>query len=349
MTTVTPFLSEINQQPEALASLLHHLRGDGGFHLEAAHDLCAGRDLHFVGMGSSMIAPLAVRPALVRFGIAAEIREAGELLHYTPDSIPSEAVVVAISQSGESAETLRVVKSLSPSHRVLAVTNTPDSGLGRRGDVVLALCAGAEAAISTKTYSNTLALLHVLGALLTSGDVEAEASRLEKIAGDMQVVLDERRDEMVAAAGFFRGAAFLYFIARGPSLAAAHQGALTLNEGARLPTCALAGGTFRHGPLELAGEDFSAVIAAPQGSTWDLSAGLAGELAEAGGRVLFLTDRPPPDPSENLRIVAVPRRGEDLFSLSACIPIELLLDQMARDRGREAGVFERITKVTATE
>jgi glucosamine--fructose-6-phosphate aminotransferase (isomerizing) len=157
-----------------------------------------------------------------------------------------------------------------------------------------------------------------------------------------------RADEVEAAAEFLRGADFLYFIGRGPSLAAAHQGALTFNEGARLPTCALPGGTFRHGPFELVGPDFAAVLLAPAGRTVDLATGMAREVAQAGGRVLLLTDRPAPV-ARGLHVLRLPARDEDLFGLQACVPLELLLYHVALQRGRQAGVFERITKVTRRE
>ncbi|MFH1567020.1 MAG: SIS domain-containing protein, partial [Gemmatimonadota bacterium] len=271
-----------------------------------------------------------------------------ELLHYGLEALPADGVVVAISQSGESAETLRVVEHLAPRHPVVAITNDPESRLGRRGQVLLPLCAGAEAAISTKTYSNTLALLHLLAAAVAGRDLEAECRRLEGLAADMTEALD-RREAMDGAADFLRDAAFLYFLARGPALAAARQAALTFSEGARLPTCALAGGSFRHGPLELAGEGFAAAVLAPAGGTWELSTALAGQIAAAGGRVLLLTDRAPAARAGGLRIVDLPPCGEDLFPLAACVPVELLLYRMARDRGREAGVFQHISKVTRRE
>ncbi|MFH1570825.1 MAG: SIS domain-containing protein, partial [Gemmatimonadota bacterium] len=184
------FLDEIREQPQALGRLLQHLGGPGRSALQAAADLGAGRALAFVGMGSSHYAPLAVRPSLARAGVRADLWEAGELLHYGLEALPADGVVVAISQSGESAETLRVIEHLDPRHPVVAITNDPASRLGRRGQVVLPLCAGAEAAISTKTYSNTLALLHLLAAAVAGRDLEAERRRLEGLAADMTEALD---------------------------------------------------------------------------------------------------------------------------------------------------------------
>ena len=345
------FLEEIHQQPEALRELLGYYRGAGGELLEEVAEQVrsrAGR-LLFTGMGSSFFAPLAVRYRLLRGGIETEIWEAGELLHYGLDRCAEQAVMVAISQSGESAETRRVVERVRGKCPLVTVTNDAQSYLGRSGDVMLPMRAGEEASISTKTYTNTLALLHLLAAVLTDGDDEREFARLERLADEMDVFLKERQDGIAAAAEFLVGVPFLYFIGRGPALAAAHQGALTFNEGARLPTCALAGGTFRHGPFELVDERFAAVFLVPGGNTRDMAVGMACEVAEAGGRVLLLTDGAADDLPSGIHAVRLPGLGEELFSLNVCLPVEQLLFHVAQQRGREAGVFERIDKVTRRE
>ena len=256
------FLEEIHQQPAALRTVLGYYCREGKEALQAVCDLWGAGEkrLLFTGMGSSHYAPLAIRRMLVAARVPAEIWEAGELLHYHLEVCTGQTMVVAISQSGESAETCGVVEKVRESCPVVTLTNAPESYLGRCGDVVLPLCAGEEAAISTKTYTNTLAVLHLLATALANGELEAAHERLGRLANDMETWLTRRREELVRAADFLAARPFLYFIARGPSLAAAHQGALTFNEGARLPTGALAGGTFRHGPFELVGEEFAAVF-----------------------------------------------------------------------------------------
>jgi len=376
------FLHEIHEQPAALRSLLEYYRGEGAEQLRAVCQWCGTgqRPLLFTGMGSSYHAPLSSHTRLAAAGVRADLVEAGELLHYGLglglESHLRDSVLVAVSQSGESSETRQVVEALRGRCRIAAITNEPESAVGRGADAVLPMCAGEEAAISTKTYTNTLGLLHLLAALLTSADLEEELSRIDRVAAGMEAILAKgsesldfaaeflegadflyfvaRGPAMAAAsldfaAEFLEGADFLYFVARGPAMAAAHQGALTFNEGARLPTCALAGGAFRHGPLELAGPDFSGVFLAPPGKTRDLIRGLAGEVAQAGGRVLLFGDEAPEGPNQGICCIAVPDLGEDLFSANVCLPLELLLYHVAQQRGHEAGVFERIGKVTRRE
>ena len=103
----------------------------------------------FAGMGSSHYAPLAIRPALASAGVRAEIWEGGELLHYHLETCDRESVIVAVSQSGESAETRRVVEEAGGVCRVVSITNQAGSFLGRSGDPVLLMQAGEEDSIST--------------------------------------------------------------------------------------------------------------------------------------------------------------------------------------------------------
>jgi len=348
---VSQFLTEIHEQPAALRALVEYYRGEGAGRLDAARALCEepGRSVLFAGMGSSYYAPMAIRARLAAAGARVDIVEAGELLHYELGACTADTVVVAVSQSGESAETRQIAEALAGRCRLVAVTNEPDSALGRCGEIVLPMCAGKEAAISTKTYTNTLALLYLLGVVLSSRDLDGGLARLEQVAADMQARLDQSGDEMAGAAAFLEGASFLYFVARGPAVAAAYQGALTFNEGARLPTCALPGGTFRHGPLELVDKEFAAVFLAPHGPTRELILGLASEVVEAGGRALVLTDDAPPELGDRGHVIELPHGEEDLFPLRVCVPVELLLYHMARQRGGEAGVFQRIGKVTRRE
>lgn len=347
---MSQFSSEIRAQPDALRALVEYYRGEGAEALAAARAQCAGeqRPVLFTGMGSSFYASLTVRARLAVAGRRVELTEAGELLHYEVESRAPESILVAVSQSGESAETRQVAEALSEQGGVVAVTNEPDSALARCADVVLPLRAGEEVAVSTKTYTNTLALLHLLATAVTSGALEPELVRLEQVAALMEDTLERRAEEMEAVAAYLEGAGFLYFVARGPALAAAHQGALTFTEGARLPTCALAGGAFRHGPLELAGPGFAGLFFAPEGRARHLTAAAAREVAQAGGRVLLLTTVAEA-PAEGLLVIALPDVGEELFSLNACVPVELLLYHVARERGLEAGVFEHISKVTRRE
>ncbi len=139
--------------------------------------------------------------------------EAGEFLHHSMYGLRPDDVVVAISQSGESVETVRVAERL-PKERVLAITNVSDSSLTKLAALTLPLFAEAEASITTKTYTNTLALLLLLAAETLGRGKDQIVAGIRRCADNADHFRAERQAEVDAAAEFLKGAPFLYFIAR---------------------------------------------------------------------------------------------------------------------------------------
>jgi glucosamine--fructose-6-phosphate aminotransferase (isomerizing) len=161
---MTPFESDIAAQAATLDLLAAHYAATGADALDAARALATGASsVVIVGMGSSRSAAL---PAVTTIGacLPADVREAGELLHYGMGAIRPDALVVLVSQSGRSVETLAVAERLrAAGHpRIVAVTNDPASPMASMADVVLPILAGDEATVSTKTWVTTFAVLGLL-------------------------------------------------------------------------------------------------------------------------------------------------------------------------------------------
>ncbi|MCL6547818.1 MAG: SIS domain-containing protein [Alicyclobacillus sp.] len=369
------YLNEIMEQPQALRRMWDRWRGD-----RALADL--GRKyrdepgpLLFVGMGSSNYAPVAVRARLSRAGVPFRVAEAGELVHYELGGVDAGTWLIAVSQSGESYETRVAVERLRGHvRRVVAITNEPQSSLASLADNVLLLEAGAEAGSTTKTFMNTVLALHLLVDQLAGPAVGVAEADIEGCIRAVEACLADGREraaEMAAAlgvpglareseaaasgadgtgarAGVPEDAGALHLIARGPTLAAAHQSGLILAETTDLFTQSLAGGSFRHGPYELAGPAHRAVILAPGGRTQHLLLQLAAELAERGSRVALLTDAAA-SPFSSLYHWPMPKVSEDLAPILYFLPMELFGWHVARMRGRTPGMMRNMAKVTNVE
>jgi len=339
------FLQEVAQQPAALGELIAHYRGAEGARLE----LWAGRArkigrVVFSGMGTSEFAPDMLLAALARQGVAASTVDAGELLHY-PRPVPG--MLVLVSQSGESVETRKLATRCQPAGGLAAIVNDTESTVARAAELMLPMYAGRETAISTKTYVNTLAVLHLMAQALRGTEaVEEGLRRLEEIADAMP-----QCDEAAIAHGatLLSDAAALHFISRGPAMVAAKQAALTFMEGARLSTVAFTGGLFRHGPFELVDASHRCVFFIPGGATCHLLTAMAQELVEKGSHVVVVSDESTTLPEPTCCVLKVPDFGEELFALSAATTQALLLDAVARERGLQAGVFRYGQKVTTRE
>lgn len=345
------FLDEVAEQGKILRDLVEFYSGEGRIYLSNAfHSLYhRTRSFLFTGMGTSEFVPEVIRDYLGDKSMAPVIvREAGELLHYGMDAIRDDDIIVVISQSGESIEPRKVTDLLRYHKYLVSVTNNKESSIARASVLHLPMVAGDEATISNKTYTNSMAVLLLLSRAFVNEEWPPILDQLTPIADGMDDFLANRRSEIEQAAELLKDAHTVYFVARGPSVAAARQAALTFQEGCHVFTSALPGGSMRHGPFEIVGPGHHAVLFASDGRGGDLVRNTASEMAELGSKVVLFTSREVPD-HPNMASVVLSPGDPELFPLACAVPQELLLDRMASDRGWTAGVFTRGSKITATE
>lgn len=307
----------------------------------------------FTGMGSSLS---AVRPAAARMtalGRLAVAQEAGELLHYGVGALPRSSVVVLASQSGRSAETLRLGQHLRRSipSRIVAIVNDVASPIGRLADVVLPMYAEEEATVATKTFIATFVVAHALADTCVGvPDRLVDAA----LACELPLRLTEvgARSELASeAASLFRETEAFVIVGRGPSFAAANYAALMLKETVAIPAEAILGGSLRHGPIEIACPRVGVIVLAPDGPTKALSVRLAFDTASLGSPTWLLTSSTPDvDPmADRLVATLLPEVSEALAALLYIVPIQHLAVQLAATRGREPGVLLHAEKVTTEE
>ncbi|MFB5189140.1 SIS domain-containing protein [Alicyclobacillus fastidiosus] len=345
------YLSEILEQPMALSRLYDSWRScETLSRLAQAYARCP-RPLIFVGMGSSHYAPIVIRARLARAGIPYRIEEAGEVLHYERDTIARDSWVIAISQSGESYETRELAKFLQGRvERVVAITNESASTLATVADDVLLLGAGVEEGSTTKTFMSTCFGLHMFVDALTGEEVATREAVME-----LQRVLETKHEEIARQAENVieildvskdRVPHPIHLIARGPMLATALQSALILAETTDLFACALPGGSFRHGPFELAGSGHRAIFFAPKGATQDLVIKMALEVHRRGSKVVVVGDFAGDLPFLQIQVPSV---SEEWAPLLYFLPMELFGYAVARWRDRIPGMMTQMGKVTAVE
>jgi glucosamine--fructose-6-phosphate aminotransferase (isomerizing) len=348
----TRFVSEIRMQPAALRTVTDFYSGENGAALlsRIAEIVRAKRKLVFTGMGTSLYAPYILVKELAEILPCLEIIDAGELLHFGLKSFHGDEIVIAVSQSGESIETKQVVNALKGKVAVASIVNNLSSSLAMNSDHVLPLHAGNEASISTKTYTNTLAVLLLLSTHIRSEKPGDIVHHLRETAGIMEKNLEEINSRAHRAAEFFGDLSILHLIARGSDLVTARQWALTMKEGTGVFTEALSAGLFRHGPIELAGCGHHAVCILSRDNKPELTANLAEDLAKFGTRVLVIADARYTD-LENLPVLVIPVECPvSRFFPLLCAPfIEFFIHETAKNKGREAGIFRHAHKTTSRE
>ncbi|MCL6600232.1 MAG: SIS domain-containing protein [Alicyclobacillus macrosporangiidus] len=348
---MSQYLTEILEQPTALLRLYNTWKTDPVLSVLAKAYQKTRPPLAFIGMGSSHYAPTVVRSRLSKANIPFRIEEAGELLHYELDGIPSDAWVIAISQSGESYETKTAAERLRAKvERIIAITNEPKGTLANFADHVLLLHAGREVGSTTKTFLNTLLALHLFTDAITGHPIVTE-ERLDALVNALARCSDRLKDKAKELVDYFQipdgpSPEPIHIVARGPMLATALQSALILAETTDLFVSALAGGTFRHGPYELCGPQHRAIFLAPAGKTQDLLINMAKEVHHHGSKVVLLSDRDDDFPFYHLRL---PKLSEELAPLLYFLPIELFGYTTALHRNREPGMMRHMGKVTTVE
>ena len=351
------FLAEIGGQPDALRRAARALV-DQRDTIEAVRD--AGRragGVVFTGMGASYDACYPAVNELAVHGVLALQIDAAELLHFRSHVLSPATVLVLVSQSGRSAEVVRLLDALDGRPErpvVLSITNGLANPLAERSDLRLDTRAGTEEGPSTMTFASSLVQLAAVAGALSErsgrvGGVKVDPIERARTAAHeaseaVETVLD---DETLAPR--LAGSAdheTLVVLARGPARAAAEMGALTLKEcGVTAESYETA--AFRHGPFELAGPGLSAVVVATEPETRSLDLGLAADLVGTGASVVVVSSEGDvPEGALGVRIPSVDRLLSPAVSI---VPIQLLAWRLANARGRVPGVYTRASKVTTHE
>ena len=347
-----PFIAEISGQPDAIrraaAGVVEQLHV-----LERVAAIGHERTVAFTGMGSSYDACYPSVTALAAAGIPTLHIDASELLHFRRNVLADAGLLITVSQSGESAEVVRLVEGLSRDHGspfVVAVTNGTDNSLARLAGGVLDTRAGDAVGPSTMTFAAALIVVATVARVLR-GEAPMDAAKetqrgAEAAAASIDALLARSTlpDELTAWLG---GRPHSVILARGPARAAAEMGALTLKEAIGLPIESLQTAQFRHGPLELAGPDLAAIVIATEPVTRDLDVGLAGELVSLGAAAIAVVEGG--ETPEGVMRIDIGAQDRLLSSAVSILPAQLLAWKLAVERGRPPGSYIRASKVTTRE
>jgi glutamine---fructose-6-phosphate transaminase (isomerizing) len=318
--------------PPRLASLASRL-GEGGF-----------RRVVLTGMGSSYhgLAPLHLR--LVGAGHASAMVESSELLYYQEALLGDGTLLVLVSQSGRSAEIVRLLHTVrGRAVTTIGVTNTAPSPLAAAAHACVLTHAGEEATVSCKTYVASQMALAFLGEALAGGDAASALAALEPAIAATEAYVSGWRAHVDALAAHLEGVRAVYYAGRGPSLAAACSAGLITKESTHLPSEGMSSAAFRHGPMEMLDASVFLLVLEGAARTRALNASLVADVRAAGARA-FLAGAGSDEPALRL-----PDLGDLARPVLELLPAEMITLTLAALHGREAGRFERATKVTATE
>jgi len=354
---------EIFEQPEAIANTLEgRLHGnrvlEAAFGPEAKAIFDGVRSVQIVACGTSYHAGLVARNWFEGLaGIPCNVEVASEFRYRHP--IPNaDALVVAISQSGETADTLAAVRGAREIGfgSVLSIVNSPESSLVRESDLVLMTRAGPEIGVaSTKAFTTQLTALLLLVVALGRRhalDAKAEARIVEQLRSlpglcERVLALD---DHVNSLAGRFADKHHALFLGRGVQYPVAMEGALKLKEISYIHAEAYPAGELKHGPLALVDADMPVVVVAPNDALLEkLKSNLEEVRARGGELYVFADQHAGVHPSPSVHVLEVPSMGEHITPIVYTIPLQLLAYHVAVLKGTDIDQPRNLAKSVTVE
>jgi glucosamine--fructose-6-phosphate aminotransferase (isomerizing) len=352
-------LKEIHEQPAALrATLSGRLHAGGAVDLSVV-DLTGLERVAIVGCGTSYHAGLLGKDAIERLArIPVEVAVASEY-RYADPIVDEKTLVVAISQSGETTDTLAAVEAAQDfGGRVLAVTNTQGSLITREADAVLLTKAGPEICVaSTKTFLAQVAALDLLALELARTRDTVPERELLKLGRDLRRapekveetlgLLEGRVEE---AAQIFEGARCALFLGRGRSYPVALEGALKLKEISYLPAEGYPAGEMKHGPIALVDENCPVVAVLGEGLVREKTLSNVEETLARGADVLTVAREDDKAARRISRVVLpIPEAPKMLGPLVLSVPLQLLAYRVAKNRGLDVDKPRNLAKSVTVE
>ena len=360
-------LKEIHEQPRAVQETLRErVRGDrlvlGDLEL-SDEDLRAVDKVFIVGCGTSFHAGMVARYAIEHWArLPAEIDVASEFRYRDP-VLDAQSLVVGVSQSGESLDTMeacRFARSANNKARVLVVCNVVDSSMAREADAVLYTRAGPERGVAaTKTHLAQIVAMELLAlrlaqvrGLLYPEEVARQVEALHAMPALIERVL-ARSDEICDTARRYTGTRDFFFLGRGVGYPVALEGALKLKEISYARAEAYPAGEMKHGPIALIEPGTVVVAIATRGRLHSKIVNNIDEVRARGATVVVVAnegdDATAAHADSVLWVPAVPR-GAELFSpMVDVVALQLFAYAIAKARGADVDQPRNLAKTVTVE
>lgn len=338
-------LKEIHEQPEAVRNTLFEVSDIK----KIVSQFPEFKRVTFVACGTSYHASLVGKYLFEGLlGLPTDVILASEF-EFSEKAIDPQALVIFISQSGETADTLKALRIANKKAKTLAIVNVLGSTATREADYVIFTRAGPEIGVAaTKTYISQLTCIYLLAACMCQDEELLE--ELQKIPDCMKAVLS-LEDEIKEMAGKYKDAQDFFFIGRGFSYPTALEGALKLKEITYIHGEGYAAGELKHGPLALIDDDVPVVAVVPPGKSHDRTLSNVQEVKARGARVIGLgSEDDQVLSSEASDMVEFPHQIPELLSpLLYVVPLQLLAYHISVQRGIDPDKPKNLAKCVTVE
>lgn len=352
-------LKEIYEQPTALRNVVKgRIQGEklaaDAFGVAAKDIFNSIEHVQIVACGTSYHAGLVARYWLEEYaGLSCHVEIASEF-RYRKSVVPPASLLVTLSQSGETADTLaalRLAKTLNYA-ATLTICNVATSSLVRESDLAFLTQAGTEIGVaSTKAFTTQLASLLMLVAAL-SGSTEVESRIVQALLALPQAVSDALfiAPEIEALAEEFNDKDHALFLGRGVHYPIAMEGALKLKEVSYIHAEAYAAGELKHGPLALIDANMPVIVIAPENELLDKLKSNIAEVRARGSLMYIFTEQGTGfKPDSSMHRVHLPRVDAFTAPILYSLPLQLLSYYIAKIKGTDIDQPRNLAKSVTVE
>jgi glucosamine--fructose-6-phosphate aminotransferase (isomerizing) len=317
------------------------------------------RRIVMVSAGASWISSLIGKFMIEELsGVPAEVDYSAEFRYRRPP-IDERTMMIAVSQSGETADTLAALEE-GRRHgcHLLAITNTVDSSIARKADAQLYTRCGPEISVTTTKCFLTqieafyLFAIHLAARLgrLSEREVNAMLQPAFAIPAQIKEVLEKRERQIERVARKYGKARDFLYLGRGINYPVALEGALKLKEISYIHAEGYSAGEMKHGPIALIDEEMPVVVIIPRDNVYEKTLSNLREVESRNGRIIAVTDYSTPELAEIAwDIIEVPTTHRMLMPVLTTVPLQLLAYHIAVYRGTDVDQPRNLAKSVTVE
>ncbi len=329
-------LKEISEQPDTILRAGQNTQKA----IEQATDFIQhAKSLYITGSGTSFNAALIAKYLMSKYSkIKLETILSSEL-PTLPNSIDPNSILIAVSQSGESADVLEAVDIAKKSNaKILSIVNLLTSALVRESSLVMGMNCGPEIGVAaTKSFTSQLAILYQITEKLCDGCIGLDFNQVSE--GIKKILSDHSKIQEIAKK--LKDVTDIYVLGRGIHYPIASEAALKLKELTYIHAEGIPGGELKHGPLALMDSNVYVIIINPNDSTYSDTITSASEIKARGAKIIGVSDK-------NSDVydywIQIPTIKEPLFPLIEIIPIQLLAYYSALEKNTDPDYPRNLAK-----
>lgn len=356
-------LKEINEQPEGVKNTLERrIDENGNIVLDGIHltkeDLDNINRIYIVACGTAYHAGLLGKNALEKYLKVPVITDIASEFRYSDNFVDEHSLVILVSQSGETADTLAVLRdSKAKGAKILAITNVVGSSISREADEVFYTWAGPEIAVaSTKAYTTQITSLYMiaLNFALEKGTITREEyletiEKMKELPDKIQSVLDNQ-DKIKETAEKIVSKEHVFFLGRGVDYSLAMEGSLKLKEVSYIHSEAFAAGELKHGTIALIEEGTPVISIATQENLFEKMVSNMQEVKARGAFVASIAqehNRSVEKVSDE--VIYIPNCDDMLVPIVAVVPMQLLAYYVSTMKGLDVDKPRNLAKSVTVE